>query len=139
MQTGVNSPSIRILLPLSLTSSVSSFVYSSGCSNIFAVSPFHGSKIHYNFLCEGPPKTQKPLKHNLNSTVADESRLSLRNNLKSLTKYCERFAPPLLTDKSPSKFFTWSDFIQGTPHCNTSQSPLLHLTHLTNRHSLPVD
>jgi len=68
---------------------VSPFVYSSGSSNIFAVSPFHSSKNYYYFLREGPPKTQKPLKHNLNSTVADESRLTLRNNLKSLTKYRE--------------------------------------------------
>ena len=63
--TGVNSLSIRILLPLSWTSSVSPFVYSSGSSNIFA------AKIHYYFLCEGSPKTQKPLKHNLNSMIAD--------------------------------------------------------------------
>jgi hypothetical protein len=50
---------------------------------------FTAAKIHYYFLSEGSPKTQKPLKHNLNSMTADESRLTLRNNLKSPTKYRE--------------------------------------------------
>lgn len=124
-------PSIRILLPLLCTSSVSPFVYSSGSSNISQYIIFIAEKINYYFLCEGSPKTQKPLKHNLNSMTADESRLTHRNNLKSPTKYRELKAYRKFctsTTYLQTKFFTRSDFIQGIRHYNISQLPLLHFS-----------
>jgi hypothetical protein len=81
---------------------------------------FIAVKIHYYFLCQGSPKTQKPLKHNLDSTTADESHLTLRNNLKSLTKYREL--------KAYCKFCTSTTYLQES-------FEILHTEWLYTRHT----
>lgn len=82
----------------------------------------------------------KLLKHNLNYTIADESCLTLRNNLKSPiqatnAKPIASFAPSLLTYNSPLKLLTRIYMIQGTPHGHLSHSYYCTSPHLKHRHS----